>query len=331
MQLAARSGLWSLCLLSVLLGISCSRPPTAKVNEPEKKKRDAPGFYDGKPAAFWIKEMDDPDPEKRSKAAWALGDIRPKAPGAAPVLKRGLKDADARVRSMSAQSLGWLGPIAKDAVPALIDSLKDPNDDSMKWIVAQALGNIGPDAKEAVPALTELLTTQGGPTRGSAVVALGKIGRAAKQAVPKLIELLQAGDEELKSTAAVSLGEIGPDAREAIPALVVAVKGGGATSSAAIKALGEIGPDAKAAVPVLRDVMNAKAKELQVWPPRWVAAARALAAIEPAEAKPSVPDLIALVRQYKNSPRGNVGAFQMYRAASEALEAIDSEAAAKEK
>jgi HEAT repeat protein len=317
--------LWSPCLLLIPLGASCSRTPPASNSENEGPQ------YDGKPLSAWIKQMEDADPEKRSKAAWALGDLRPKSPDGVPALIRGLKDKDARVRVMSAQSLGWLGPVAKDATPALIDYLKDDKDAADRWVAIQALGNIGPDARAAIPLLIEVLKKETGVTRGNAAEALGQIGPEAKAAVLLLAALLQENDETLRSVAAGALGRIGPDAREAVPALIVVVKGGGAPSSAAIKALGGIGPDARAAVPVLRDVMNARAKEAQVWPPRWVAAARALAAIEPAEAKPAAPDLIALVREYRNRPSGDVGSRQMYHAAREALEAIDSEAAAKEK
>jgi HEAT repeat protein len=326
MHLPVRSALWSLCLVVILLGVSCSRTPS------ENNKENAGQGDRGKPLSAWIKEMEDPDPEKRSKAAWALGDIRPKSPEAVPALIRGLKDPDAKVRVMSAQSLGWLGPIAKNAVPALIDCLKNAKDDSIKWIGAQALGHIGPDAKEAVPILMELVTRDSGVARGNAVVALGQIGPEAKAAVPKLTELLQAGDEQLRNIAAVSLGQIGPDAREAVPALIVLVKGSGSASTSAITALGRIGPDARAAVPLLRDVMNDRSKGAQGRPPpRWVAAAGALGGIDSAEAKPAVPDLIALVRQYRNRPAGDVGSAQMYRSAMDALKAIDSEAAAKEK
>jgi HEAT repeat protein len=325
MRLAVRSALYLVFLLSIPLGVSCSK--TSKESNVENKGP----IYDGKPLPVWIKEMEDADSKKRSKAAWALGDHRPKSPEAVPALVRGLKDKDAEVRVMSAQSLGWLGPIAKDAVTALIDYLKDDKDAANRWLAIQALGQIGPDAREAVPILIELLKKETGVPRGNAATALGQIGPEAKAAVPLLIGLLQENDEGFRSVAAVALGQIGPDAREAIPALIVVVKGGRAAGSSAIKALGEIGPDAKAAVPVLRKVMNDKAQEPQLWPPPWVAAARALAAIAPAEAKPAVPDLIALVRQYKNRPPGDVGSRQMYRAASEALKAIDSEAAAREK
>ncbi len=325
MQLARRLALTPQCLLLILLGFSCFRSPRESNNDTEGP------VYEGKPLLAWIQQMEDLAPKKRSKAAWALGDLRPKSPEAVPPLIRGLTDEAAEVRVMSAQSLGWLGPVAKDAVPALVEYLKNDKDAANRWVAIQALGNIGPDAREAIPILLELAITETGVTRGNAVQALGQMGPEAKAAVPMLSKFLQESDEGMRSIAAVALGQIGPDAREAVPALIVTVKGGGATGSSAIRALGEIGPAARPAVPLLRQVMKDKATEPQVWPPAWVAAARALAVIDPAEARPAVPDLIALVRQYKGRPPGDVRSSLMYRAASEALQAIDSEAATKEK
>jgi HEAT repeat protein len=68
-------------------------------------------------------------------------------------LVRQLRDPDPMVRCRAAHLIGHLGPEAKDAVPALIAALKDDKNSGLRYHAARALGDIGPAAKDALPAL----------------------------------------------------------------------------------------------------------------------------------------------------------------------------------
>lgn len=72
-----------------------------------------------------VRLVGDPDPERRSMAAWVLGEIGPQAAPAVPVLIERLGDANDRVRRVAAQSLGAIGPAAR----AALDSLRQRSQD----------------------------------------------------------------------------------------------------------------------------------------------------------------------------------------------------------
>jgi vesicle coat complex subunit len=85
-----------------------------------------------------------------------------------------LKDKEWDVRTMAAYALGNIGPKAEKAVPALIETLKD-KEQQVRDNAAWALGKIGPKAEKAVPALIEALKDKNEYVRKAAKEALEKI------------------------------------------------------------------------------------------------------------------------------------------------------------
>jgi HEAT repeat protein len=124
----------------------------------------------------------------REKAAYALGQIGPKARETVPQLIENLNDKSFEVRIATITGLGGIGPGAEDAVPALIRLISDPNvfDGmvgltppgvvSLRTGAARALGNIGAPARQATGALTNCLKDSDIFVRSAAADALKKIG-----------------------------------------------------------------------------------------------------------------------------------------------------------
>jgi HEAT repeat protein len=136
--------------------------------------------------------LNDPDPDVRSAAAWALSQIGGPGAAAVPALEKSLADSNARVRSLSAVALQSFGPKAVVTVPALIAALRDPSP-NVRAPAADALGSIGPAAEAAVEALTErlLITDDQAYVLRSMASALGNIGPAAATALPALQQTLK--------------------------------------------------------------------------------------------------------------------------------------------
>ena len=72
--------------------------------------------------------VNDPDPDVRQAAAFALGEIGPDAAEAVPALTKALGDRDDAVRKSFIEALGSLGPEAKPAVTALAKVLLEDED-----------------------------------------------------------------------------------------------------------------------------------------------------------------------------------------------------------
>jgi HEAT repeat protein len=169
-----------------------------------------------------LQALQSSDETMRHCATIALGcmdqSILPKE--AAWALAARLKDGSIAVRRRAAFALGNMGPKAGEAVPTPIEALQDIDRD-IRVAAASSLGDIGPAASTAAPHLGRAL--KDGDIRTTAAYALGCIGPAAKAAVPDLIEALKDKDEWTRSSAAQALGRIGPVASTAIPGLIVAL------------------------------------------------------------------------------------------------------------
>jgi HEAT repeat protein len=148
--------------------------------------KDQGALYAGKPASFWLNQLEDANPKFRVEAVEALEALARKNKKLIQVLSDALKDKDNAVASAASDALGVLG---SDAVPALINVLKDRTVPAAHSYAAYALGRIGPGAKGAVPLLAELVTRDKAIQR-SAITALGRIGPEARRALPAMIEAL---------------------------------------------------------------------------------------------------------------------------------------------
>jgi HEAT repeat protein len=141
-------------------------------------------LYKGQPAPYWVRQLEDRDPETRGRAAFALGAIAP--------------DGDSRL-------------IAPALAAALVDCLHHPDRYSGEVFDFEVLNTIrkgGPAwAAPALPALVEMLRAND-KVRLSAVYSLGSLGPLAKSAEPELQKLLQDPDQSIREAAEAALKEI---------------------------------------------------------------------------------------------------------------------------
>jgi HEAT repeat protein len=255
----------------------------AKLKDREEIRSEV--LYRGQPAAYWIKSLQDRDPDYRKQAVKALASIAKVDRAVMPVLAGAMKDDDYDVARLAAVEFGELGkvvvPYLNDAlksrdqqvrkvalqairftlkeggealVPTLREILKNGSGDE-RTEAANALSSLGPIARAAVPDLIVLLKEKNKNDRYTAAYALEKIGPDAKAAVPALIDLLKDEDTSVRGMAIMAVGKIGPGAKEAVPTLIELLKSNVANDSwNAMIALGRIGPDAKAALPALREL-----------------------------------------------------------------------------
>ncbi len=85
------------------------------------------------------KDLTDRDGQRRYRAAWALGRIRPAAEDA---VLEALRSGDDRARGSAVQALGWMGTsLSPAAVNALVKALGDRDDEVKRWS-AEALGEL---------------------------------------------------------------------------------------------------------------------------------------------------------------------------------------------
>jgi hypothetical protein len=135
------------------------------------------------PISYWIRALEDADPETRRDAINAIADMGRDGTAAIPALTEVGWHDDISLRAWAiSKGLGAIGPAA---VPALCEFMKDRK---VRTTAVATIGRIGPEAKEAVPALTKALKDENVWTRMMVGSALGNIGANAKDAVPYLIE-----------------------------------------------------------------------------------------------------------------------------------------------
>lgn len=161
-----------------------------------------------------VEGLSSDNPLVQKAAMRALADLRPKAPGVLPAVKRILEGDN---RELAAEALDILAAMGESAVGQLVEALQKAE---LRAVAAAVLGHIGPDAKTAVPTLLELLKIEKDPTnRRELLLALSSIAPTTKEAVPLAIDSLADPEERVVLAACLLLGKIGPDAKEAVPAL----------------------------------------------------------------------------------------------------------------
>jgi alpha-L-fucosidase len=228
--------------------------PSVKSNTEEVQGRrdeiksagDAPAESSGEVLRL-LQAMDDPDPEVRWRAEFALGRSGPRG---IKSITSALRNESPKIRFAAAFVLGPLGRRAKDSIPALLESLGDPEPGVRVW-AAHALGAIDPEDSRVLSALTKSLRDTSPDVRRVILPVMIALGPRASGAASALTDLLQDADAGIRATACIALGRIGPDAKTAAPALVARLSDPDPdVRDRAGKALSRIGPDA--VMPVAR-------------------------------------------------------------------------------
>jgi HEAT repeat protein len=212
-----------------------------------------------KPAlADLISLLDDPAPEVRTIAAFAIGNIGPDAASALPALQRLITNSvsantsrnhatDERV--LVAYALGEMGPAARPALPQLELLRKD----SVLFVRSAAEAAFVKISGHGLDAILEPLKDPSNSTNWMfAAHATAFLGTNGARAIPFLIQALQHTNAQVRETALSSLGAIHMSPELTIPAILplVAPTNTNAWNRVnALDALRNFGPTTRALVP----------------------------------------------------------------------------------
>jgi len=285
--------------------------------------------YQGKPLSVWLQsyspdgdspEVDDAVHTMGTNALPALlGMLQAKDSKLKLALSAlGFRYTPAETQHLRAQKgLSALGADASNAVPALIEIYQQNTSPTASRAAANALVEIGPAAEQAIPALMKSAASTNSDVRAFALYTLGRLALESKLVVPVLIKGLHDPDREVRFNAAFGLEALafmGGDAKPAIPALVETLKDSHPSARAsAATALGHIHSEPGVVVPALMEMLRDSDVQLHAF------AATALGEFGN-NGKPAVAPLIELLSEGNQDAR---------KAATNALKAIDPEAAAK--
>jgi HEAT repeat protein len=172
------------------------------------------------------KALNDPDPDVKEDAAFALANIGgPDATAALPILRKALKEDDDQGRRLAATALANIGQFALEAAGDLRDALGDP-DREVRLSAALALGRMGPQASKALPALVKVLDpSQPEDVRKFAAEAIANIGPDDPQALAALLSVFgEKGNYYVKHRAVWALARLKDfEKREVVQALASAL------------------------------------------------------------------------------------------------------------
>ena len=213
----------------------------------------------------WMRQLKDPDPEKRAEAMEMVGLLSGRHSEAVAQAVSLLADPDARVRRKAAMAFGAFREAgeatrraAEKAKPALVGALRD-RDSKVREEAVASLSLLSGSTKSEVLALAACLSDPDRGVRDAAAGAfnyLGSLGVDATAAVPALEAAVGDPDQFVRSAAAMALGRIGAKRPSTVAALTRAV-GQGRTEMVGYGftpalSLGMIGPEAKSAALSLR-------------------------------------------------------------------------------
>ena len=185
-----------------------------------------------------VERMTDENSVVRRAAIDAIFALRPDPQVLMPLLVRALEDADPRIAVAALRTLADQG---EEAVPLLVKALENPR--SAYW-AALAVEELGPKAKSAVPALTRLLAHTEPEVRMQAILALGAIGEDAAPAASHVADRLQ-NDEMtgVRYAAAYALGNLGAGEESSAALTAAAESEDGLLAMLAAWALAKANPD----------------------------------------------------------------------------------------
>ncbi len=156
-----------LAMIVLTAGCASAGPPREKPRIP---------LYDGKPLAYYVRQLHDLDHERSQAAGRVLSSF---GKAALPSIAEALKADETHVRENAAYALydlAHLSPLADGVVPLLLESLA--NDRPMvRWWSVGALGEMRPTPPEAKEALERMLSDPDEKVRESAKKDLAGLGK----------------------------------------------------------------------------------------------------------------------------------------------------------
>jgi HEAT repeat protein/tRNA A-37 threonylcarbamoyl transferase component Bud32 len=156
--------------------------------------KDGGPLYLGKPASYWLGQLQDSAPQYRLDALEALGNLAAKNKDLVPVIVSVLGDhgyfqRDKEYRYVGQEATKILRSFGPEVLPVLLKHVDrtSPTALSNAGPIIQALG---PKAAAAVPMLIDAVRMDDWGARGSAASALAAIGADAHPAIPALVDYL---------------------------------------------------------------------------------------------------------------------------------------------
>lgn len=242
----------------------------------------------GRPAVpALIETLSHSDPDLRSSAAFALGEMGREADDAVPALIQALKDEDEDVRQEVESSLQGIASdgVSSWSLPSCLSAVK--RDKVLREIASAIMRSRGKNLtagieealiKEALsqlPKAIDGLNSPEGEEREQAADILREMGAYAKAALPALRSHLDDEDVYVRLGTAATLLAIDGDERAALAILSDALKHPDEeVRREAARRLGNAGVTAKAALPALREAFHDHVPRVRI------AVVRALAQID---------------------------------------------------
>ena len=124
-----------------------------------------------------VRDLGDPDPLVRERAAEALSSVRPASEEAVRALIGALADPDPYVAGKASAALAALGPRSVDALAAALRS----ESADVRWGAVSAFAKLGPDAGSAVPGLIEAVKDKDPDVRWGARCRAWEISARARK------------------------------------------------------------------------------------------------------------------------------------------------------
>jgi HEAT repeat protein len=207
-----------------------------------------------------ISMLDEPAPEVRAMAAFAIGMIGPDGAPAVPALQRLITNSPAAYqsrwvsrdveRTLAAFALGAMGPSARSALPQ-IELLRKDSDAGVRAAAEAAFIKISGSGLDAIfEALKDPSNSTNWPV---AVAAIAFFGTNGAPAIPFLIAALQNTNASVQEKALSTLSAIHMSPETTIPAilpLVSATNTNNRTRDHALGVLHNFGPSARGIVPM---------------------------------------------------------------------------------
>jgi HEAT repeat protein len=205
-----------------------------------------------------ISMLDDPAPEKRVVAAFAIGRIGPDGASAIPAFQRLITNSlsanpnqkfTADERALPAYALGAMGPSARSALPQ-IELLRKDSDPFVRAAAEAAFVKISGTGLDAILEALKNLDSTNWTSAAQAVAFLGTNGAPA---IPFLLPALQTTKTSVQENALDALSAIHMSPETTIPAilpLVSATNTNNRNRAPALTALGNFGPSARGIAPI---------------------------------------------------------------------------------